>query len=176
MSVGRNAKQAIVFLKSFYRDVQSLMVACEQQLGEHGWKPPASSQISELSNSLRKPNRWVLDSVFRSYMQADGSREALVILVLLNMRQFDDAQVLVVRGHFDKPVKHRRIWHRWTNATRMIEFLVTEPGTTEIPKDAYQDGALPDASRVNGFLVPLDKLTDEEALRSLVIEPLLKLP
>lgn len=109
-------------------------------------------------------------------MQADGSREALVILVLLNMRQFDDAQVLVVRGHFEKPVKHRRIWNHFTNVTRMVEFLLTEPGTTEVPKDVYQDGALPDASRANGFLVPLDKLTDEEALRVLLIEPLLKLP
>lgn len=176
MSVGRNAKQAIVFLKSFYRDVQSLMVACEQQLGEHGWKPPPSSQIGELSNSLRKPHRWVLDSVFRSFIQTDGSREALVILVLLNMKQFDDAQVLAVRGHFDKPAKHERIWNSWTNATRMIEFLMTEPGTTEIPADAYKDAALPDASRANGFLVPLDKLTDEQALHTLLIEPLLKLP
>ena len=33
MSVGRNAKQDIVFLKSFYRDLQSLMVTCEQQWG-----------------------------------------------------------------------------------------------------------------------------------------------
>ena len=85
-------------------------------------------------------------------------------MLLLNVKQFDDAQVLAVHGHFDKPAKHERIWHRWTNATRMIEFLATDPGTTEIPRDVSTDGALPDASKVHGFLVPLDKLTDEEAL------------
>jgi hypothetical protein len=137
MSVGRNAKQAIVFLKSFYRDLQSLMVTCEQQLGEQGWKPPASSQIGELSNSLRKPHRWVLDSVFRSFICTDRPSEALVIVVLLNVKQFDDAQVLAVHCHFDKPAKHERIWHRWTNASRMIEFLATDPGMIFSTISAY---------------------------------------
>ncbi len=48
-------------------------------------------------------------------------------MVLLNVKQFDDAQVLAVHCHFDKPAKHERIWHRWTNASRMIEFLATDP-------------------------------------------------
>lgn len=176
MSVGRNAKQAIVFLRSFYRDLQSLMVSCEQQLGEQGWKPPASSQIGELSNSLRKPHRWVLDSVFRSFLRTDKPTEALLIVVLLSVKQFEDAQVLAIHGQFDKPAKHERIWHRWTNGSRMLDFLATDPGTTEVLKDVYSDGALPDASKVHGFLVPLDKLTDEESLHTLLIEPLLKLP
>lgn len=177
MSVGSSAKQAIQFLKTFYRDVHSMVVACEQLLGEQGWKPPKSSQIAELSNSLNRPHRWVLDSVFRSFIRPgkEAAHDAVILLVLLNAKHFDDAQVLAVRAQFGKPVTHERIWDRWTNATRVLDFLMTNPAALEIPPDAYRDGALPDAERVRGFTVSLDKLTDEAAVRTLLIEPLLRL-
>ena len=177
MSVGSNAKQAIQFLKTFYRDVHSMMVACEQLLGEQGWKPPKSSQIAELSNSLNRPHRWVLESVFRSFIRQgkEGARDAVILLVLLNVKHFDDVQVLAVRAQFGKPTTHKRIWDRWTSITRVLDFLMANPRSSEIPQDAYKDGMLPDADRVHGFLVSIDQLTDETAVRTLLTEPLLKL-
>jgi hypothetical protein len=177
MSVGQNAHQAVVFLKTFYRDLHSMMAACQQLLDEGGWKPDKSSKIAELSNSLHRPHRWVLDSLFRSYLPAaGGGREALVLLVLLNAKHFDDVQVLAVRAHFQKPITHKRIWSHWTSGLRVLDYLTTDPKSTEIPEEVFTDGALPDASRAHGFLVPIDKLTDEKAVRQLLIEPLLKLP
>lgn len=178
MSVGHNAHQAIVFLRTFYQDVHSLMVACEQMLGERNWRPPPTSKIAELSNSLNSPRRWVLDSVFRSFIKpgSDGAREAIILLVLLKVKHFEDARVLAVRAQFARPVTHKRIWHGWTSAQRVLDYLTTESPSTEIPAAAFQAGALPEASRAHGFLVPIDSLVDENAARLLLIEPLLKLP
>lgn len=177
MSVGQNAHQAIIFLKAFYRDLHSMMIACQQLLDEKGWKPADSSKISELSNSLNRPHRWVLDSLFRSYLRApSGTREALVLLVLANVKHFDDVQILAVRAHFHKPITHQRIWNHWTNGLSVVDYLTTSPQSTAIPGAALQDGALPDATSAHGFLVPIDKLTDEQAVRQLLITPLLALP
>lgn len=177
MSVGQNAHQAVVFLKTFYRDLHSMMATCQQFLDERGWRPAKSSKIAELSNSLNRPHRWVLDSLFRSYLQApSGTREAIVLLVLLNVKHFEDVQILAVRAHFDKPITHQKIWNHWTSGLRVLDYLTTDPKSSKIPEEVIQDGALPDASRAHGFLVPIDKLTDEKAVRQLLIEPLLKLP
>lgn len=176
MSVGSNAKQAILFLRTFYEDVQSLLVACEQILAEQKWTPPASSKIAELSNSLNHSHRWVLDSAFRSFIKTDqaGGCEAIVLLILLNVSHFEDARVLGVRAHFPKLVTHEQIWNGWLNAQRVLDYLTTAPPTMEIPEAAFKEGTLPDASRARGILVPVDSLIDENAARSLLIEPLLK--
>ena len=176
MSIGSNAKQAILFLRTFYEDVQSLMVACEQILAEQKWAPPASSKIAELSNSLNHSHRWVLDSAFRSFIKTngDGGCEAIVLLVLLNVKHFEDARVLGVRAHFAKAVTHEQIWNGWLNAERVLDYLTTKPSTMEIPEDAFKEGTLPEASRARGILVAVDSLNDENAARSLLIGPLLK--
>lgn len=176
MSVGSNAKQAILFLRTFYEDVQSLLVACEQILAEQKWTPPPSAKIADLSNSLNYPHRWVLDSVFRSFIktEGDGRCEAIVLLVLLNVKHFDDARVLAVRAQFDKPVTHDDIWHGWLDAERVLNYLTTAPPTMEVPKASFEESTLPDASRARAILVPVDSLSDESAARSLLIEPLLK--
>ena len=176
MSVGSNAKQAILFLRTFYEDVQSLMVACEQILAEQKWAPPPTSKIAELSNSLNHSHRWVLDSAFRSFIKTerDGGCEAIVLLVLLNVKHFDDARVLGVRAHFAKSVTHEQIWNGWLNAERVLDYLTIAPPTMEIPKAEFEESTLPDASRARGILVPIDSLSDENAARSLLIGPLLK--
>ena len=178
MSPGQGAKHALNFLKTFYRDLHSMMMACEQQMAEQGWRPSKSSQIAELSNSLHRPKQWYLDSVFRSYLPSasEGARDAVVLLVLLNIRYFEEAQVLAVRARFGKNISHKRIWHRWTNGTRILDHLTTGSPSTELPEAVYRDGALPDASSAHGFLVPLDQLSDEEAVRTQLIQRVLALP
>ncbi len=76
MSVGRNAKQAIVFLKSFYRDLQSLMVTRAAALGNRDGSHQRAVRSGSSATRSENPTAgfWTACSGAASYALIDQAR------------------------------------------------------------------------------------------------------
>lgn len=176
MGAGTTARSATAFLKAFYQDVHYMLDSWERQLGERGWHPRKSTQASSLSSGIYLPEKWLLRWIFRSYTSKETPKDALLLEILFDLEGAQEVQVMAARARYDKPANNDHIWNGWVNGLGFIQAL--GPGTrpVEVDRDHFQEKALPGAARAWGFLLPIDALVDETAVRDRLIQPLLDIP
>jgi hypothetical protein len=182
ITLGRAAKQAVIFLRQFHKDIYSLIQAMDEAQLARGWQSYEPNRISaELGNGLNARS-WLLGSLYRLYIPAkqEHPRQALAVYVALAPEDYEEAMVLMAAVRLPKGSERtgRALWDGWTASAPVLRFLAgaAQPGEwTPLSKELYEKEFFPGAESVQAVTLPLCELTSTEVLRQRLLNPALTL-
>jgi hypothetical protein len=174
--LGTAITDAMRFLRKIHQDIGELLTALDGVMAERGWQATEKSRISETLSNGSDSKRWVLDYLFRCYLQA-GTRESVeqlvVFFILLDVpTSLDQPWMLGAVGRFDPPMTYDTINAQWDDTTKAVEALCTKPGPRMLLANEV-DTFLPAANDVFGTVVPLCSIGSAQSLVTQLVEPLL---
>ena len=176
-ALGQTAKQAVLFLRQFHRDVQALIHSLDEALGKAHWNTAMGGRVSsDLSNGLNA-ERWVLNSVTRIYVpKAQAECKILAVSIELAPNAMDESVLLCASVRYSVFVDPRQdVWPRWASSDAVIAYLAANPGPQDLGRGLLDDGFMPGAASARGFIVPLCTLTSADALHDKVVKPALSM-
>jgi hypothetical protein len=188
-SLGHSIVQAIKFLWDVYGDLEMLIESLDEALEKEKWVPTHKNRVTDwLSNSL-DADRWLLPAIYRYYapQQPGGAAHNLkqttrVVAIVINLSptSHPEAACLVAAVRFPKPKAYNEIWDKLDasddepcGSERVTEFLANKDGVQQIPEDLLRDDFFPGAEIGFGFTVPLCSLTNAQAAKDRIVEPIL---
>jgi hypothetical protein len=169
VTLGQAAKQAVVFLEQFYRDVHSLVLSMDGAMLERGWQPTERKRIStELGNHLNS-RHWVLNSLYRLYFPAgeEQPKRVIAVQIVFSPEDYDEPMILVAAVRYE-------IWSGWYSSDQVLRFLAGSAEPREL-SDELREGFIPGSEHAEAFVIPLCELTSADVLSQRLLDPALTL-
>lgn len=177
-TLGTAVVKATQFLRTIHRDTQLLLDTIDEMLGQRGWMPTEKGRISsELGNGIH--DTWAIGGCYRFFVpkgHSDGSTRVVgFYIAFLPPSCWEHAICLAMAAHLAEPKSLKDLWDEWEEEgeSRVLQWLAGKVGTQEIPTNLLTNQLFPSGLRGVGLVVSLEKLTDPNAVRSELVDPML---
>ena len=175
---GKNILATLRATRTLFEDVSKMLSTVDAMMRERGWETRASNTcMADLSRTIQSPDYWLPSLVFRYLRHKDMPTKLVAASVILDLVEKPERvrEPLISGIVFDygpgaEPGNDWKYeyagWHVWMPGSTDDGTPVSAEPKVVWPKDNVR------ALSVTSFALPLVVITDSDALRGRVVEPL----
>ncbi len=175
--LGKNIIAAVKFVGSVHADIYKLVTTLDEAMAEQSWHPHSSQVTSGLGKTLNARS-WQIEYVTRLYIHGKDSastRRIAALEVVLSPPGYDEPICFGVAATYAAPRSPKEIWDAWVENEAALLHLHGHDHPRKLPPEVTENGFLPGATQVGGFVVALCHIDSKEAVSSRLAGPLLDL-
>jgi hypothetical protein len=178
---GRNMLGAIQQVRRLMVDVSKMLLEADAMMGQAGWEQRAgSTAMAGMAYSIHSPRNWIPHQIFRFYRHPDVKLAIPCVSVLLESA---DTKPKLLEPHVSgllmqyeteeampegSALYRTATWHLYVPNRMDDGSLMSIEPRAIWPKDS-------DAKKMTSFAVPLVSVRNRDALKEVVISPLLRI-
>lgn len=178
LTLGHSICDAFRFVRNVHADTLAMIRAVETLLADRSWHCNETTVSNEVSSALNA-EKWLINSIYRIYVR-DADKTASTSLGAIQVvfsppEGYAEPICLCLAGRFPTPVTSKNVWDRWSypNSVKLLRGL-SATDTLASTDHRLVNLVFPGSDAGSAFVLKLCDLTDEPAVQTLLVDPLLK--